>query len=89
MIVDNSIAFNQTSNNFRFSAAVAEFGLVLKKSEFMQNSNFDHVIATATAAKGTDAEGYRSEFVRLAKSAQLLAKELLTIEHAQRSDEKY
>lgn len=88
-VVDNSIAFNQTSNNFRFSAAVAEFGLVLKKSEFMQNSNFDHVIATATAAKGTDAEGYRSEFVRLAKSAQLLAKELLTIEHAQRSDEKY
>jgi Ca-activated chloride channel family protein len=88
-VIDNSIAFNQTSNNFRFSAAVAEFGLLLKKSEFMQNSNFDHVIATATAAKGTDAEGYRSEFVRLAKSAQLLAKELLTIEHAQRSDEKY
>jgi Ca-activated chloride channel family protein len=88
-VIDNSTAFNQTSNNFRFSAAVAEFGLLLKKSDFMQNSNFDHVIATASAAKGTDTEGYRSEFVRLAKSAQLLAKELLTIEHAQRSDEKY
>jgi Ca-activated chloride channel family protein len=88
-VIDNSIAFHQTSNNFRFSAAVAEFGLLLKKSDFMQNSNFDHIIATATAAKGTDTEGYRSEFVRLAKSAQLLAKELLTIEHAQRSDEKY
>ncbi|RZL20334.1 MAG: DUF3520 domain-containing protein [Pedobacter sp.] len=88
-VIDNSIAFNQTSSNFRFSAAVAEFGLLLKKSDFVQKSSFDHVITTAEAAKGKDAEGYRSEFVRLAKSAKLLAKELLTIEHTNKSDENY
>lgn len=88
-VLDNSIAFNQTSINFRFSAAVAEFGLLLKKSDFVQKSSFDHVISTAEAAKGKDAEGYRSEFVRLAKSAKLLAKELLTIEHTNKSDENY
>lgn len=88
-VIDNSIAFNQTSSNFRFSAAVAEFGLLLKKSDFVQKSSFDHVISTAEAAKGKDAEGYRSEFVRLAKSAKLLAKELLTIEHTNKSDENY
>jgi Ca-activated chloride channel family protein len=88
-VIDNSIGFNQTSNSFRFSAAVAEFGLLLKKSDFVQKSSFDHVISTAEGAKGKDGEGYRSEFVRLAKSAKLLAKELLTIEHANKSDENY
>jgi Ca-activated chloride channel family protein len=88
-VVDNSIAFNQTSNSFRFSAAVAELGLLLKQSEFAQKSSFDHVISTAEAAKGKDSEGYRSEFVRLAKSAKFLAKELLTIEHANKSDKNY
>jgi Ca-activated chloride channel family protein len=88
-VIDNSIGFDQTSNNFRFIAAVAEFGLLLKKSDFVQKSSFDHVISTAEGAKGKDAEGYRSEFVRLAKSAKLLAKELLTIEHTNKSDENY
>jgi Ca-activated chloride channel family protein len=88
-VIDNSIGFNQTSNSFRFSAAVAEFGLLLKKSDFVQKSSFDHVISTAEGAKGKDGEGYRSEFVRLAKSAKLLAKELLTIDHANKSDENY
>ncbi|MEJ7557239.1 MAG: von Willebrand factor type A domain-containing protein [Pedobacter sp.] len=88
-VVDNSIAFSQTSNNFRFSAAVAELGLILKHSDFAQKSSFDHVITTAEAAKGNDSDGYRSEFVRLAKSAKFLAKELLTIEHANKSDKNY
>lgn len=88
-VIDNTIGFNQTSNNFRFSAAVAEFGLLLKQSEFMQKSSFDHVISTADAARGKDSEGYRSEFVKLARSAKLLAKELLSIEHTNKSDENY
>lgn len=88
-VIDNSIGFSQTSSNFRFSAAVAEFGLLLKKSDFVQKSSFDHVIATAEGARGKDGEGYRAEFVRLAKSAKLLAKELLTIEHTNKTDENY
>jgi len=86
-VIDNSILFSQTSGNFRFSAAVAELGLLLKQSEFVQKSSFDHVIATAEAAKGQDTEGYRSEFIKLAKSAKLLAKDLLTIEQTKKLDE--
>ncbi|MFP5079083.1 YfbK domain-containing protein [Pedobacter sp. JCM 36344] len=55
----------------------------------MQQSSFDHVISTADAARGKDSEGYRSEFVKLARSAKLLAKELLSIEHTSKSDENY
>ena len=87
-VIDNAIGFNQSTDNFKFAAAVAELGLLLRQSEFAQKASFDHVISTAEATKGKDNEGYRSEFVKLAKSAKLLAKELLTIEHVNKSDEK-
>lgn len=73
-----------TSDNFRFAAALAEFGMLLRQSDFKQNSSFDQVISLAEGAMGRDKEGYRSEFLKLAKSTQLMAKDLLTI--ANRND---
>lgn len=78
IVKDNTLAQN-TSDNFRFAAAVAEFGMLLRQSEFKQNSNFDQVIELAQGAKGKDKEEYRAEFVKLAKSAKLMAKDLLNI----------
>ena len=37
-VVDGHIALNNTSGNFRFAAAVAQFGMLLTHSEFMQQS---------------------------------------------------
>lgn len=88
-VMDTRIAFEKTSGNFRFSAAVAEFGMLLKQSDYSQNSSFEHLIAVAEKAKGEDKEGYRAEFIRMAKSAKLLARELLTTEHADKPIEKY
>jgi len=65
---------NSTSADFRFAAAVAEFGMLLRDSQFKQQSTFNQAISIAKAAKGEDQDGYRSEFVRLAESAALLAK---------------
>jgi Ca-activated chloride channel family protein len=87
-VIDNMLSFQQTSENFRFSAAVAEFGMLLRQSAFKQNASFDHVISSAQNAIGKDNEGYRAEFVKLAKSAKLLAKELLSIERTNKTDEK-
>lgn len=67
---------NKTSDNFRFSASVAMFGMLLRQSDFVQESSFEKAIALADGAKGIDKEGYRAEYVKLAKSAQLLAKDL-------------
>ncbi len=75
-VIDNSNA--TTSADFKFAAAVAEFGMVLRQSEFKQNSSFEQIIALAEAGRGVDKEGYRSEFVRLVKSTQLMAKDLLS-----------
>lgn len=67
---------SKTSDNFRFSASVAMFGMLLRQSEFVQESTFEQLIDLADGAKGKDGEGYRAEFIRLAKSAQLMAKDL-------------
>lgn len=71
---DNQVAITKTSENFRFAAAVAQFGMLLRHSEFKSAASFDNVVALARKAKGTDDEGYRAEFIRLVESAQMLAK---------------
>ena len=87
-IIDTGVPFKNTSGDFRFAAAVAEFGMLLKQSDFRQDASFDNVIRNAEGAKGEDKEGYRSEFIKLAKSAKVLAKDLLTIEQIKKPDEK-
>lgn len=67
---------NKTSDNFRFSASVAMLGMLLRQSEFVQESSFEQAILLAEGAKGKDKESYRAEYIKLAKSAQLMAKDL-------------
>ncbi|TCC93458.1 DUF3520 domain-containing protein [Pedobacter frigiditerrae] len=79
-VIDNIVKKNITmSSNFNFSAAVAEFGMLLRQSDFKQQSNFEQVIQLAEGSLGKDKDGYRSEFLRLAKATQLMAKDLLSI----------
>ncbi len=59
---------SSSSENFRFAAAVAEFGMLIRGSEYMAGSDINQVIELASQAKGTDPEGYRSEFIQLAKT---------------------
>ncbi|MFV0378857.1 MAG: von Willebrand factor type A domain-containing protein [Mangrovibacterium sp.] len=69
---------DETSDDFRFSAAVASFGMLLRNSEFKGNSTLDSLIKQAQNARGTDEDGYRAEFIRLAQSVNdlnLLAKD--------------
>jgi Ca-activated chloride channel family protein len=62
----------ETSDNFRFSAAIAEFGLLLRNSEHKADASMEQVVALARQAKGADEEGYRSEFIKLVKLADAL-----------------
>jgi Ca-activated chloride channel family protein len=72
VVKTNLVNVNSTSDNFRFSAAVAEFGMLLRDSEFKGASTYESAAAMAQQAKGKDAEGYRGEMYRLIQSAQLL-----------------
>ena len=71
---DFEIELNETSDNFRFSAAVAGYGMLLRDSQFSGNLSFDDVVGLATKSKGDDVEGYRSEFIQLVRTSGLLAK---------------
>lgn len=69
-VKDKVLAENKTSDNFRFSAAVAQFGMLLRDSEFKGNATYNGVISMAQNAKGKDVEGYRSEFINLVQAAK-------------------
>ncbi|HYE84614.1 MAG TPA: VWA domain-containing protein [Clostridia bacterium] len=62
----------EASGNFRFAAAVAEFGLLLRDSEYKGSASFESVLANAREAMGDDKEGYRIEFIRLVETASAL-----------------
>jgi len=68
------LLLSQTSSNFRFVSAVAQFGMLLRDSEFKQQSSYRNAVALAENALGKDAEGYRAEFLSLLKNAGQLAK---------------
>ncbi len=68
-----SRSFERASEDLRFAASVAQFGLLLRQSTFKGAANYDDVVRAAELARGPDAEGYRSEFVFLVKTAKQLA----------------
>jgi len=61
-----------TTKNFRFSAAVAEFGLILRDSQYKENASIDQIISLAQGGRGNDSEGYRGEFIKLVKTTETL-----------------
>lgn len=67
-LVDNQVSLNKTSDDFRWSASVAAFGMLLRESEYIKNFSYDQVVQLAQGAKGEDKEGYRIEFINMAKS---------------------
>ena len=71
-IISNKDIDKNISDNFKFSAAVAGFGMLLRDSEFKGDCDFELVKELAQNSKGKDDEGYRSEFIRLVKLAENL-----------------
>jgi Ca-activated chloride channel family protein len=62
----------ETSVDFRFAAAVVEFGLALRNSAHRGNARLEDAAARAALALGPDLEGLRKDFVTLAQSAAAL-----------------
>ena len=58
------------TDDFRFQAAVAEFGLLLRQSQYRAGADWGRVAEVARATLGRDPDGYRAEFVRLVDGAR-------------------
>lgn len=68
------IKTEKLSDNFNFSASVAQFGMLLRDSEFKGSATFANTMELAKKAKGKDEDGYRAEFIKLIEIAELLSK---------------
>ena len=65
----------KVSSDFRFASAVAMFGQLLRDSDFKGDATYDKVISLAKTSLDNDENGYRREFIRLAETAEGLAKD--------------
>jgi Ca-activated chloride channel homolog len=70
---DGGLELPRASDDFRFAAAVAEWGVLLRDSRFRGTSTFSSAAELARGAIGHDEHGYRAEFLRLVDESRRLA----------------
>ena len=68
----HGLTLAKTSHNFRFSAAVAGFGMLLKNDPSCGKMNYNTLLSLAQNARGIDKAGYRAEFIRILELAGTL-----------------
>jgi Ca-activated chloride channel family protein len=71
-VVDQGLDYANASQDFKFAAAVAGFGMLLRESPDRGNLTYPALLELAEASKGTDSEGYRTEFIELVRKAAAL-----------------
>lgn len=64
-IANQSTDLQKSSKDFKFSSAVAWFGLKLKDSKLISNKDSDAIRTLAKQGLNNDEDGYKSEFIRL------------------------
>ncbi|KQS47937.1 hypothetical protein ASG38_07970 [Flavobacterium sp. Leaf359] len=70
VIGNKSIPLNAASKDFKFSAAVAWFGLKLRDSKLIPNKSLNDIKKLAKGGLSNDEEGYKSEFIRLVENVK-------------------
>lgn len=68
----DSKPWEKVGADFRFTAAVAGFGMLLRDSPHKGNLTYEAVLQLAERGLGDDREGYRAEFVDLVRRARQL-----------------
>jgi Ca-activated chloride channel family protein len=72
--IDRGLDYADASEDFKFAAAVAGFGMLLRDSPFKGSLTYAGVRELAEASKGADRSGYRSEFIELIGKAEARAR---------------
>ena len=69
---DAGATLDASSDDFRFAAAVAEFGMLLRESKHAGQASWAHAQRLAEGALGQDRGNYRREFIGLVAQASQL-----------------
>jgi Ca-activated chloride channel family protein len=72
VVVTDAVAVASPSDNFRFAAAVAMFGMILRDSPHCGSASYETVLSLARNALGNDPDGTRREFITLVEKAASL-----------------
>jgi Ca-activated chloride channel family protein len=67
-IADQAITLQQSSRDFKFSSAVAWFGLKLRDSKYLSEKSTDAIKRLAQSGLSYDEDGYKAEFIRLVET---------------------
>ena len=70
VIANKVSALNQTSAGFKFSTAVAWFGLKLRDSQLVTDKSSAAIAQLAREGLAYDQDGYKAEFIRLVEAVQ-------------------
>jgi len=62
----------KSTSNLQFASSVAEFGMLLRESEFKGTSSFANALARAKEAKGNDEFGYKNDFIKMVEMAEMI-----------------
>ncbi|MHC0441133.1 YfbK domain-containing protein [Flavobacterium sp. 3-210] len=69
-IENKSVALEKSSDDMKFSSAVAWFGLKLRDSKLITNKSSEEIVKLAKQGNSNDGEGYKVEFIRLVEGAK-------------------
>jgi Ca-activated chloride channel family protein len=72
LVSDIRESIDETSADYRFSAAVAGFAQLLKQDTSLGSFSYEDVLVLAQPARGDDLFGYRAEFINLVRTASAL-----------------
>ena len=70
---DSTKRFSEAPADMQFAGAVAMFGMLLRGSEQVGQTNWDSVLEIAGSALGDDKQGYRAQFVEIVKAAKQIS----------------
>ncbi|MDD3567029.1 MAG: von Willebrand factor type A domain-containing protein [Bacteroidales bacterium] len=65
-------AKTESTSNLQFASSVAEFGMLLRESEFKGTSSFANALGRAKKAKGNDEFGYKTDFIKMVEMAEMI-----------------
>ena len=69
-INDKTVALKTTSEDFKFTTAVAWFGLKLRDSKLVSDKETSSILALAKGGLSKDIDGYKAELIRLIETVQ-------------------
>jgi Ca-activated chloride channel family protein len=74
-VKDRDESYARASTDFKFAAAVAEFGMILRDSPYKGSATIAGVREQVRDSLGKDPEGYRAEFLTLVETAGQLSQQ--------------